>query len=315
MNAFNGLSASALGLAALALAATPVLAQQSPAATPTTTSATSTPAAAAAPVTVRPSGRPERDTLKKLMRPITLNYTENRLEDVITSIKDLTEADIEPMWLDDRSPDGMDKETKITLEVKGRTAMSVLEQVLELAGRDSSTGNGNTWQMSESGSIQIGPRSRLNKFRRVEMYSIQDMLMDVPNYTNAPEFDLQTVLRSGGGGGGAQSPFRANNEDQGDQRTTNEKAQEVVDILTQLVETDQWVDNGGDSATIRFFQGSLIVNAPDYVHRGLVGYPYWPAGSTRVSMVKGRRYVTIGTQQAISQIDGIAKDPVIIPFP
>ena len=310
MKSLSGLAPAAFSLAVFAMVTSSSLAQQSsaPAVAPGAGPVADSNARA-----IRPSGRPERDTLKKLMRPITLSYNENRLEDVIASIKDLTEADIEPMWLDDRTPEGLDKETKITLDVKGRSAMAVLEQVLELAGRDGSNAAGNTWQMSESGAIQIGPRSRLNKFRRVEMYSIQDMLMDVPNYTNAPDFDLQSVLQSGQGG--AQSPFRANNEDTGDGRTTNEKAQEVVDILTQLVETDQWVDNGGDSATMRFFQGSLIVNAPDYVHRGLVGYPYWPAASTRVSMVQGRRYVTIGTQQAISQIDGIAKDPVIIPPP
>jgi len=281
-----------------------------------TPAAPKAPTAAAASETaiVRPSGRPERDTLRKLMRPMTLAYSENRLEDVITSIKDVTDADIEVMWADDRVADGLDKEAKITLDVKGRTALSVLEEVLEITGRDGLSTGGNTWQMNDTGTIQIGPRSRLNKFRTIVIYSIADLLIDVPNYQNAPEFDLQTVLQSNQGGGG-QSPFTENNEQGNDRRTVAEKGQEIVDILTQLVEPEQWLDNGGDSASMRFFQGSLIVNAPDYVHRGLVGYSYWPSSGTRVSTAKGRRYVTIGTQTTTSQISGIAKDPVIVPDP
>lgn len=50
---------------------------------------------------------------------------------------------------------------------------------------------------------------------------------------------------------------------------------------------------GGNWATIRFYQGTLIINAPDFVHRQIGGYPY-PTAPIRTSRIPGRRYVTFG---------------------
>ncbi len=263
---------------------------------------------------VRSSGIPQRDTLRQMMRPITISFNETRLEDVMRFIKDVTQADMEVMWIDDRNTSGMNKEELITADFQGRTALDVLEKVLEKAGRDSFSPGGNTWQLSSTGSLQIGPKDRLNKFKRVEIYSIQDLIMDIPNYNNAPDFDLQSVLQQGEGGGGGQSPFQEN-EEEVERRTPAERAQELMDLITALVEPEQWVINGGDGATIRYFQKNLIVNGPDYMHRQLVGYPWWPSRATRVGMQNGRRYVTLGVDTATSKIDGFTNAPVTAPGP
>ena len=34
-----------------------------------------------------------------------------------------------------------------------------------------------------------------------------------------------------------------------------------------------WINNGGEYATIKYFDGALIVRAPDYIHRQIGGYP------------------------------------------
>ena len=40
-----------------------------------------------------------------------------------------------------------------------------------------------------------------------------------------------------------------------------------------------WTDNGGEGASMHLFNGTLIVNAPDYIHRQINGYSYWPSGT------------------------------------
>jgi hypothetical protein len=40
-------------------------------------------------------------------------------------------------------------------------------------------------------------------------------------------------------------------------------------VVTDLVEPEQWEENGGSAATIRYFQGGLLENAPGYIHRQL----------------------------------------------
>lgn len=261
------------------------------------------------------AGSPQRATLVKMMRPVAIEFTETRLEDAMRYITEITQTDTEIFWADDRSVTGLDKETPITLKSERVTALALLDKVLEKAGTDTIGTGGNTWQLSESGTLQIGPKERLNRFKRVEIYNVMDLMSEVPDYGDAPQFNLQAVLQATaqrGGGGGGQSPFTQQNNTQDGlgTRTPAERLQELTDLLTQLVEPEQWVDNGGDGASMRPFQGNLIVSAPDYIHRGLNGYSYWPAAGTRMASVKGRRYVTLGVDTSIAKLVGFENVPV-----
>jgi len=259
---------------------------------------------------VRSTGDSRRDTLLQMMKPLTVEFSEQRLEDVMSFIQQVTGADMEVLWVDDRNASGLDKDVPITLRAANVTALDLVEKVLERSVNDATPAGGSTWQMAESGSIQIGPKERLNKFRVVKIYSIADLLTDLPRYDNAPDFDLQSVLQSGQGGGGGQSPFQETDNEDINRKPQQEKVDETVDLITSLVEPEQWADNGGDGGTIRFYQGSLIVNAPDYMHRQLGGYSYWPSRATRIGVAKGRRYVTLGVDTAIGKVDGFRQAPV-----
>ncbi len=243
----------------------------------------------------------KRENLMKMMRPVTIEFREQRLEDVITFIAELTGADLEPLWMDDRNSEGLDKDQPVSLRANRVTALKLLEMVLDqAAGPASFYSGGNTWQVTEWGAIQCGPKERLAMRRRVEVYPIDDMLFIIPDYDEAPEIDLQSVLQGGGGGGGGgQSPFRDAQQEREEMRPRSERAEEIIDILTALVEPEQWTTGGGAS-TMRYFQGGIIVSAPDFVHRQLNGYPWWPASAHSASMVQGRRYVglTVDTQLA-----------------
>lgn len=267
-----------------------------------------------APVQAAPaprSGIPQRDTLTKLMRPVSLDVTDKRLEDVVAFVKDFTGADLDPMWLDDRNQEGLDKEKLITVKVTNVTALSLLEKVLDQARSD--TGE-NTWQMSETGAFQMGPKERLNKFRRLEIYDINDLVREIPDYTDVPQIDLQQALQASqqGGGGGGQGPFSSDNNNQNQRfRDREAKSQEIMDLIRNLVEPDQWTENGGSGGTIRLYQNSLLVNAPDYMHRGIDGYKYWPAASTTTQMVNGRRYVSLTGDTGLSKVKGFGQQPVV----
>ncbi|MCC6427593.1 MAG: hypothetical protein IT435_12325 [Phycisphaerales bacterium] len=264
--------------------------------------------------------RPERDTLVKLARPLTVEFKESRLEDVIKFLAEVTGADIEAMWLDEQNASGLNKDMLITMTTKNLNALKVLEKVLQ---KSSEKGDflENGWQMSDTGAIQIGPKDRLNVFKRLELYDINDLLLELPRYDQAPEFDLQAVLQSSnaGGGGGGQSPFRdtQQNRDASTGLTRDEKGRQVIDIITQLIETEQWSDNGGTGGTIRYYQGSLMVNAPDYIHRQINGYDYWPASAQTATVVHGRRWVSLNLDTATSVLEGFANQPVtaVVPGP
>jgi hypothetical protein len=94
------------------------------------------------------------------------------------------------------------------------------------------------------------------------------------------------------------------------QQEREDSAKNITAIITDLVENEQWVDNGGSGGTIRYYRGTLIVNAPDYMQRGIDGYRWWPNTATRSSTVQGRRYVTLTTDQGLAKVLGFGQQPV-----
>src|SRR5690606_18701153 len=87
-------------------------------------------------------------------------------------------------------------------------------------------------------------------------------------------------------------------------------AEEIATLIRDVVETEEWIENGGAGGSIRVFRGTLIVNAPDYMHRSISGYPYWPSHITTSRIINGRRYVSLTTDNSISTLAGMALQPV-----
>src|SRR5690606_7280790 len=88
-----------------------------------------------------------------------------------------------------------------------------------------------------------------------------------------------------------------------------DRIRNLIDLITTFVEPEQWQDNGGDGGTIRYFQGTLIVNAPDYIHRQINGYTFWPDRSVQ-TLPSGRRYVSLNMDTGISTLNGFGREPV-----
>ncbi|MBL8745371.1 MAG: hypothetical protein JNK58_03340 [Phycisphaerae bacterium] len=234
----------------------------------------------AAGAAARPEAPTEQDiearaaTAQKLRKTLSIELTDSRLEDVVTFISDFSGAVIEPMWIDEGGDIGLKKDQRISIVVKDVAVITLLERVLAKAETDFSPA---TWQFAPSGgAIEIGPRGRLNKQAYLKIYDIQDMLFQIPDFADAPQLDLDQVLNQGGqgGGGGGGSIFGGDTAQNVPFVPTEELAQKIVDIITEYVEPDQWIDNGGDGASIRSYSGHLLIRAPDYIHRQLQGYPF-----------------------------------------
>lgn len=75
-----------------------------------------------------------------------------------------------------------------------------------------------------------------------------------------------------GGGGGGGTVF-GDPGDEADQIPIDELADELIDVIVNLVEREEDVDTwdvvGGDRAFIRHYKGVLIIRAPDYIHRAV----------------------------------------------
>lgn len=245
----------------------------------------------------RESRARQAQALGQMMKVMSVEYDQVPLQSVLKNLADVTGASFDIGWRDDRNATGLDRETLINFKAENQTALSILERALRQAEVDSTLG-GNAWQLSEEGAIQIGTKEYLNRSKRLEIYDISDLLLVVRDYSDVPQFDLNSSLQaasSSGGGGGGQSPFQGGNQNQNNQTgaSEQERADEVIRLLTELVEPDQWTANGGNGANIRYYKQQLLVTAPDYIHRQLAGYPFEPRVNMRVEKsADGKRIVT-----------------------
>jgi hypothetical protein len=276
------------------------------------------PAAPAAAAAVVPSsGNAARDNMVKMQKLISFDFNESRLEDVMAYITKETGVAFEVLW--GSGGDGLDKEATITLSVKDMEALTALEKIFETltSGGVSST-DASTWQFTQYGAMQIGPKKLLNKYKRVEVYDVNDLLFEIPVYDDVPQIDLQALQGGGGGGGGsARSPFGGGggqgnrNNQRGEQRELRRRTRisEIQNLITKTVEADQWALQGGEGGQIEIYEGHFVVLAPDYLHRALVGYTWWPRSST--AGTRQRRYVSLNTDAANSSIKSVENVPVI----
>ena len=135
-------------------------------------------------------------------------------------------------------------------------ALEVLEIVLRQASDVSQ--NDCRWQTTPSG-IEVGPKSRLLRPSAMErrVYMVADLGFKVADFQPPP-------LQSGGTGGGtAPPPFTPSQQDA--------RYQKLKSLIQTTVETDVWAESSGGPCTIAIFNNTMIVIAPDFVHRSIAG--------------------------------------------
>ncbi|MEM0983534.1 MAG: hypothetical protein AAGI17_06270 [Planctomycetota bacterium] len=248
----------------------------------------------------------KRETMARMLRPVELDAENTRLEDIVEFIRDVTGADLDPVYADSRNPIGLDPGMLVSVRSQNGTALRVIEKVLQAIDDVESGGADRfTWQMTPYGAMEFGPKERLERRKQTKVYDLTDLLFEAPDFQNAPQFDLNTVFQAGGqaggggGGGGGQSPFQQQQQ-QRDVRPAEERAQEVLDVIQIFAEPEDWDINGGSAARAQIYEQQLIVRAPDYVHRAIEGYSWWPRGLQQFAAREnterqGRRWLTLGT--------------------
>ena len=114
---------------------------------------------------------------------------------------------------------------------------------------------------------------------KTKLYFIGDLLMDIPNFDNAPGFDLNQALSntSSGGSDGSKNQeskglFGEDDNDTKEPRLTKQqKAERIADMIRDTIEPDIWRENGGEYGSVRYYRGMLIVKAPEFVHEQIGG--------------------------------------------
>lgn len=196
-----------------------------------------------------------------LYHDLSISCEEQPVHEILDHFQGALQINMYVFWNTD-SKDGIDKSTPITLDLTGQPAIVVLERITEQLNDEEAC----AWQLRD-GMLEIGLKDRFTQGRSMELrtYDVMSLLFTIRDFDNAPEMGTT----NGGGvdfGNPAEDP---------DRLTKEEEIQKLIDVITDFVESEQWKVHGGN-CTIRFYRGSLLVKAPDFVHRQLGGYSFVP---------------------------------------
>ena len=217
------------------------------------------------------SAQSARRTLGRVLPEVKFDGV--ALEECIDFLRDVSGANIHVNWRA-LEASGITQDTPVTLRLRSVSIAKVLSLLLNEAGG----GDTLAYDMDEN-VISITTKEQANQRLITRIYPVDDLLMEIPDFTDAPEFSLESSNDrgggSGGGGGGGGQGIFGNQNDQDDEeeetKTKEERADDLVNLIKDVIEPDIWRDNGG-IATIRYFQGNLIVMAPRSVHEQIGGY-------------------------------------------
>lgn len=249
---------------------------------------------------------PARLLQKLYFTELALDFERTPITEAIDYLAEVMGVRIVARTADDRVGHGLDPELRITLRTESITALTALEYLLEVASTEEDVC---TWQLRR-GYIEVGTKDRLaaSAAQELRSYPLDDLLMVVPTFDNAPSLDLRDQLgidgysgwgmgggyhnprfpgsggigfpgQTGGGFGGAiipgQNPRSRPMQRPAENREQHRRAraEEIITLITTLVEPGQWRDQGGDWAGIAYYDGLLLIRAPDFIHRQIAGYP------------------------------------------
>ena len=198
-----------------------------------------------------------------------VEFNDNAFEDVVGFIGSTTGIDIDVDW-ESLADIGVDPDTPVSLKLNSVQIDVLLDRVL---GKVSDPTLPAGWAIQD-GILSIASDEVLRLNTVLETYDIRDLIFIVPDFDNAPEFDLQSAVQAAsgaGGGGGGQSPFSGGSQDPQDIPTRDERVTAIVDLIQANVDPDGWTALGGDTSSITELNGNFIITTTPKNHRAIIG--------------------------------------------
>lgn len=316
-----------LALAAVLFAA-PVLAQQQPALRQVTPNPGA--AAAVSPAAAQNEAQQRTAAALRAAVPSQVNIGPISARDAVQWISTVSDLPIVVNW-DKLAIEGIDAAQQVQLTGVNLTAEGAIRQLMQQIAIEN-----NLIMEVSPWFVEIMTKAQADQNAVIIVYPIGDLMMTIPNFTEAPEFDLSAITQSGGGGrgggGGSGTLFQETQEEE-IVETELERGGRIADLIRQSVEPDLWRENGGLYGSITYFNKHLIVRAPMYVHRQIGGEGIRAGSAGRISPGPGSptysgavtpapgtvtgvsSYVNVTGQLDVARVQSLRRVPVFTPLP
>ncbi|MCK4659036.1 MAG: hypothetical protein KAV82_05890 [Phycisphaerae bacterium] len=212
----------------------------------------------------QPSGRghiseEDQELKAKLTKKIPVLFDDTPFGEIVETLQDSQQVNLSVVWTD-LEEQGITEESPVMLNLPRQiTFKKALDEILAyLGGSEVELG----YVVSE-GIIKIATQELLDRETFVEVYDINDLLMRVPDFTDAPEIDIQQGGGGGGQGSAQQNPFQSGGGGGGggddDRRSRSERALDIIELIRETIEPESWRAAGGTDASIHALEANLVV--------------------------------------------------------
>ena len=208
-----------------------------------------------------------------------VKFTGTTLRDSFDFLRDVSGANIHVNWRALEAA-GVTGDTQVNVRLRDVPLRKVLNTLLDEAGVGLLT------YYTSEGVIEVTTSELADKEMITRVYPVDDLIMEIPDFDNAPSFSLSDSQGSGGsggtsggsrggGGGGGGGGFSfgggsGGGEQKEKTKTKTERADALVKMIREVIRPEIWRENGGE-ASIRYYNGNLVVTAPRSVHEALGG--------------------------------------------
>ena len=158
---------------------------------------------------------------------------------------------------------GVDADQPVVVELESVPAEVVLLVLMDAMSEDLDfVAEAHDW------GLLLRSRPDANRDVMTRVYDVRDLLVDVPDFNDAPRLSLtESLSNTSSGGGGGQGVFDVDEHDDEDRPLSRrERGELLIQLVRDTIEPDLWVANGGEFSKIRYRDGKMIVRAPLYVH-------------------------------------------------
>jgi hypothetical protein len=187
------------------------------------------------------------------------------LGDAIDFLRDIAGVNVDVDWKALEAAN-ISKETQINLNLHDVSAGKILSLILSQAG----PGDLLTYFIDQD-VVEITTRLAADQKLITVVYYVQDLLQpnDTFDYTIASIGSGSAQVTGSGGGSGSSSGLQAG-QSATQNKTSADKADQLIKLIETVVRPDVWRDNGGP-ASMAYVNGNLIITAPRSVQEAIGG--------------------------------------------
>ncbi|HEY3242717.1 MAG TPA: hypothetical protein VGM03_05125 [Phycisphaerae bacterium] len=200
----------------------------------------------------------------KLDQPIPIRFQDEPLDQVFAQMREKQDVNLSVVW-NDLERAGVKRDTRVTLDMPKEVAFkTAIDQVLEQVTRESPLA-----YRVRDGVLTVATKEKLDQDTVRDVYDVHDLLMEVPDFVDAPEINLENSTEPPArdtafagdhrGKGRHHKSWAGDDDDDTDDKSNRSDRQRRVDELIALIKSHVSPENWDNVRKIDEFNGQLVV--------------------------------------------------------